>query len=201
MKTDRSTSIAIHTANENRRQFSRVFGTLNARLRDSEYVEPEPDDARVFELLVCALVPAEPARKNKEHEPKHREHHQHYLVAVHRERAHHLTRNGWNFSVIFYGIIPSNPLASLAMTREKRNHGDSFSGKCDVIRVKTHHSLNSPACSCVSMTLPAPLRSNRAGLNRRHISKMETPNPMGIVTKFQLNPTEMFSRAGIFSIR
>jgi len=29
VKTDRSTSIAIHTANENRRQFSRVFGTLN----------------------------------------------------------------------------------------------------------------------------------------------------------------------------
>src|SRR5947208_9392904 len=29
VKTDKSTSIAIHTANENRRQFSRVFGTPN----------------------------------------------------------------------------------------------------------------------------------------------------------------------------
>jgi len=33
------------------------------------------------------------------------------------------------FFVTFYGIIPSNPLASLAMTRQTRNHGDSFSGK------------------------------------------------------------------------
>src|SRR5207249_762950 len=40
------------------------------------------------------------------------------------------------FFVTFYGIIPSNPLASLAMTRQTRNHGDSFSGKCDVMRVK-----------------------------------------------------------------
>jgi hypothetical protein len=28
-----------------------------------------------------------------------------------------LTRYGWNFSVIFYGIIPSNPLASVAIGR------------------------------------------------------------------------------------
>ena len=35
------------------------------------------------------------------------------------------------------GIFPSNPLASLAMTRQKRNHGNSFSGKCDVARVET----------------------------------------------------------------
>src|SRR6266404_8465165 len=32
-------------------------------------------------------------------------------------RAYHLTRYGWNFSVVFYGIIPSNPLASLAIDR------------------------------------------------------------------------------------
>jgi hypothetical protein len=28
-----------------------------------------------------------------------------------------LTRYGWNFSVIYYGIIPSNPVASLAIAR------------------------------------------------------------------------------------
>jgi len=34
-----------------------------------------------------------------------------------------LTRYGWNFSVFFYGIIPSNPVASLAIARQKRSHG------------------------------------------------------------------------------
>jgi hypothetical protein len=29
-----------------------------------------------------------------------------------------------------------------------------FSGKCDVMRVKTHHSLKSLVYSCVSITLP-----------------------------------------------
>jgi uncharacterized protein YndB with AHSA1/START domain len=30
-----------------------------------------------------------------------------------------------------------------------------FSGTCGVTRAKTHHSLKSPACSCVAITLPA----------------------------------------------
>src|SRR5437016_12755183 len=63
-----------------------------ARLRHTEYVEPEPHDARVFELPVCALVPAKPARNDEECEPEQREYHQNYFVGVHRERAHHLTR-------------------------------------------------------------------------------------------------------------
>jgi hypothetical protein len=29
----------------------------------------------------------------------------------------HLTRYGWNFSVVFYGIIPFNPLAPLGRIR------------------------------------------------------------------------------------
>ena len=28
------------------------------------------------------------------------------------------------------------------------------SGKCDAMRVKTYHSLRSPLCSCVWITLP-----------------------------------------------
>src|SRR5260370_2071925 len=32
-----------------------------------------------------------------------------------------------------------------------------FSGNSDVIRVKSHHSLKSSACSCVSIRLPASL--------------------------------------------
>ena len=35
-----------------------------------------------------------------------------------------LTRYGWNFSVFFYGIIPSNPLAHLRRIRKKRNHAN-----------------------------------------------------------------------------
>src|SRR5262245_11752167 len=31
----------------------------------------------------------------------------------------------------------------------------SFNGKSDVMRAKTHHSLKSPVCWCVSITLPA----------------------------------------------
>jgi hypothetical protein len=34
-----------------------------------------------------------------------------------RIRGCRLMRYGWNFSVIFYGIIPSNPVASLAIAR------------------------------------------------------------------------------------
>ena len=34
-----------------------------------------------------------------------------------------LTRHGWDFSVVFYGTIPPNPLASLAIARQTRNHG------------------------------------------------------------------------------
>jgi hypothetical protein len=32
---------------------------------------------------------------------------------------------------------------------------ESATGNCDVMRVNTHGPLNSPACSCVSITLPA----------------------------------------------
>src|SRR5262249_50864093 len=48
-----------------------------------------------------------------------------------------LTRYIWNFSVFFYGIIPSNPLACWGGVRQKRSHGKiAFSGKCDVMRAK-----------------------------------------------------------------
>jgi hypothetical protein len=33
------------------------------------------------------------------------------------------TRHGWDYSVVFYGIIPSNPLTSLTIARQTRNHG------------------------------------------------------------------------------
>ena len=32
-------------------------------------------------------------------------------------------RHGWDYSVVFYGIIPSNPLTSLTIARQTRNHG------------------------------------------------------------------------------
>jgi len=37
--------------------------------------------------------------------------------AFHRSSAVGLTRYGWNFSVMFCGIIPSNPLARLGRVR------------------------------------------------------------------------------------
>jgi hypothetical protein len=36
-----------------------------------------------------------------------------------------LTRYGWNFPVIFYGIIPSNQPPQLGTLRQKRNHATS----------------------------------------------------------------------------
>jgi hypothetical protein len=41
------------------------------------------------------------------------------------------TRFGWNFSVIFYGIIQSNSLAFLGGIRQKQSHGGSFISFCD----------------------------------------------------------------------
>ena len=39
---------------------------------------------------------------------------------------------------MFYGIIPSNPLAYLGRARQKRNHWKSvFSEKCGELRAKT----------------------------------------------------------------
>ena len=47
----------------------------------------------------------------------------HKSVLLRECRFHHLTRYRWNFPVFFYGIIPSNPVASLAIVRQKRSHG------------------------------------------------------------------------------
>jgi hypothetical protein len=41
------------------------------------------------------------------------------------------------FKDAFFG---SNPLSSLIIARQKRNHGNSFNGKYDVVRAKIHHS-------------------------------------------------------------
>src|SRR4029077_16768416 len=38
-------------------------------------------------------------------------------------QLHGLTRYGWNNSVMFYGIIPSNPVAYLGGVGQKRSHG------------------------------------------------------------------------------
>jgi hypothetical protein len=41
----------------------------------------------------------------------------------------HLTRYIWNFSVIFYGIIPSNPAGCWGTVRQKPSHGGEFARK------------------------------------------------------------------------
>src|SRR5262249_53179764 len=40
--------------------------------------------------------------------------------------------------------------------QEKAESWNFFSAKCNVMRVRLHHSLNSPLWSCVSITLSAP---------------------------------------------
>jgi hypothetical protein len=73
-----------------------------------------------------------------------------------------LTRYGWNFSVIFYGIIPSNPPVCRGGVRKRRSHLEiPLTGTCDVMRVKRslncqfHHRMNFP-CS-VALKIGSPV--------------------------------------------
>ena len=44
------------------------------------------------------------------------------VVVVEVVRSWNVTKNGWNLSVIFYGINPSNPLACFGTVRQMLKH-------------------------------------------------------------------------------
>ena len=62
------------------------------------------------------------------------------------------TRHAWDYSVVFYGIIPSNVLTSLTIARQTRNHGKfllagkvwPFLGEIAQLKVRDARSIYPP---------------------------------------------------------
>jgi len=79
-----------------------------------------------------------------------------------------LTRYGWNFSVIFYGIIPSNPPASLGNAPIKAESRNFWRNRRPKISVKNYMSRKIESASLYLCALVATqLNSNRlCSINR-----------------------------------